>query len=101
VRDEKNCQELKVLEKVARELQLKFHLNRSIFFCLKRVKITVTHSKFWLFKPSLRLLDPESGSGFQMRIRILDRGPNLMRIQPGTDPDPEHWDLEPTYIFLY
>ncbi len=37
--------------------------------------LKVSHSKFWLLKPIFRHLDPESGSGFRIRI-------------PNTDPDP-------------
>jgi hypothetical protein len=48
-----------------------------------------SHSKFWLFKPIFRHLDPEFRSGFWIWVHIQDPGPNWMRIQP--DPDPKHW----------
>jgi hypothetical protein len=38
--------------------------------------LKVSHSKFWLFKPIFRHRDPESGSGFRIRIRIPDPGSN-------------------------
>jgi hypothetical protein len=55
--------------------------------------LKVIHSKFWLLKPIFRHLDPESGSGFRMRIRIpaqIEGGSNQIRntdIIPSV-PDP-------------
>ncbi len=46
--------------------------------------LKVSHSKFLLFKPIFRHLDPESGSGFQIRIRIpaqIECGSNRIRIR--------------------
>ncbi len=46
--------------------------------------LKVSHSQFWLFKPIFRHLDPESGSGFRIRIRIpaqIECGSNRIRIR--------------------
>jgi hypothetical protein len=39
-----------------------------------KVKNTVSHSKFWLFKPIFRHLDPESGSGSRFKLNADPTG---------------------------
>jgi hypothetical protein len=88
--------------KSERELWLKFQLNWSIFLFspLKYLKYRYRHSKFWLFKPIFRHLDPESGSGFQIRTWIPDPDPYWMRIHPDTEPKHTH-PLSPPAIRKY
>ncbi len=45
-----------------------------------KVKTTVSHSKFRLFKPIFIHLDPESGSGFRIQVQI-ECGSNWIRIR--------------------
>jgi hypothetical protein len=44
--------------------------------------VKVSHSKFWLFKPIFRRLDPESGYGSPIRIQAqIECGSNRIRIR--------------------
>ncbi len=57
---------------------VKFSAQSEHFSALVR---KVSHSKFRLFKPIFRHLDPESGSGFLIRIRIPDTALYLLSFR--------------------
>ncbi len=64
--------------------------------------LKVSHSKFLLFKPIFRHMDPESGSGFRIRIRIpnkIECGSNRLRIRiRNTDLQVVLWGPDPGLI---
>ncbi len=90
VRDERKLPRVINSWKSGMKLWLTFQLNQSIFLFSSWKSVIVNFGFLNLFLDIwTRNTDPDSeyGSGFRIRIRIPDQGPNLMRIQP----DPEHW----------